>query len=111
MSLWETNTRAESAGFHAAAIERHARNEMMTSVRHDRVTKRRFFQAHGVPDYWVVDGDAETFEVWRPGEDRAAPLDRSITWQPEGAPEPVVIDLREFFAEIRDDPSDYQPIP
>ena len=26
------------------------------SARHDRITKRRFFQAHGVPEYWVVDG-------------------------------------------------------
>jgi Uma2 family endonuclease len=36
------------------------------SARHDRITKRRFFQSHGVPEYWVVDGESEAIEVWRP---------------------------------------------
>ncbi|MEP7002327.1 MAG: Uma2 family endonuclease, partial [bacterium] len=41
-----------------------------SSARHDRFTKRRFFQRQGVPEFWVVDGEAEAFEVWRPGDDR-----------------------------------------
>ena len=32
------------------------------SSRHDRITKRRAFQRNGVPDYWIIDGDAEVFE-------------------------------------------------
>lgn len=42
------------------------------SARHDRITKRRFFQRHGVPEYWVVDGEAEAFEIWTPGDTRAS---------------------------------------
>lgn len=41
-----------------------------SSSRHDRVTKRRAFQRHEVPTYWVVDGDAEVFEIWHPGDTR-----------------------------------------
>jgi len=27
--------------------------------RHDRFTKRRFFQRHGVPAYWIIDPDGD----------------------------------------------------
>lgn len=73
------------------------------SVRHDRITKRKFYQRHGVPGYWVVDGDAECFEVWRPGETRPQVLDERLTWLPEGAAEPFELDVREFFASIADE--------
>jgi Uma2 family endonuclease len=72
------------------------------SIRHDRITKRKYFQRHGVPEYWIVDGDAEAFEVWRPGESRPAVQDELLTWHPVGAPEPFVLDVREFFAEVAD---------
>ena len=42
------------------------------SSRHDRITKRRAFQRNGVSDYWIVDGDAEVFEVWHPADERPA---------------------------------------
>ncbi|MGH9201426.1 MAG: Uma2 family endonuclease [Vicinamibacterales bacterium] len=74
------------------------------SIRHDRITKRKYFQRHGVPEYWVVDGDAEAFEVWRPGESRPAVQDERLTWQPAGAPEPFVLDVREFYGEVADEP-------
>ena len=32
------------------------------SSRHDRITKRRAFQANGTPEYWIIDGDAFVFE-------------------------------------------------
>jgi Uma2 family endonuclease len=76
------------------------------SIRHDRITKRRFFQKHGVPEYWVVDGAAEAFEVWRPGDERAALLDERLVWQSEVATEPFALDIRRFFADVADDPSD-----
>ena len=41
------------------------------SSRHDRITKRRSFQRNGVPEYWVVDSDAEAFEIWHPHDERA----------------------------------------
>jgi Uma2 family endonuclease len=70
------------------------------SARHDRLTKRRAFQAQGVPEYWVVDGDAEAFEVWHPGDERATLADERITWTPPGVQEPFELDVREFFASI-----------
>ncbi|HEY4216688.1 MAG TPA: Uma2 family endonuclease [Gemmatimonadaceae bacterium] len=73
------------------------------SARHDRITKRRFFQTHGVPEYWVVDGESETFEIWRPEDERPALIDDRIVWHPEAATVPLELDLRSFFADIADD--------
>ena len=73
-----------------------------SSARHDRITKRRFFQRHGVPEYWVVDGEAQAFEVWKPGDERAALIDDRLVWQPrEGVPE-FELDVKRFFADIVD---------
>lgn len=79
------------------------------SVRHDRITKRRAFQRHDVPDYWVVDGDAEAFEVWHPADDRAMLADDKVIWHPDGAPVPFELDLREFFAAVADESEQSDP--
>ena len=73
------------------------------SARHDRITKRRFFQRHGVPDYWVIDGDAEAFEIWHPSDERPALVDDRIVWLPEGAGVPFELDVPAFFAAVADD--------
>jgi Uma2 family endonuclease len=73
------------------------------SGRHDRITKRRFFLQHDVPDYWVVDGDAEAFEVWHPRDERAALIDDTLSWHPAGASEAFVLDIRRFFAGVADE--------
>jgi Uma2 family endonuclease len=76
------------------------------SARHDRITKRRFFQSHGVPEYWVVDGEAEAFEVWRPGDERAALIDDRLAGWPAEAETAFELDVRQFFADVTDeDPS------
>jgi Uma2 family endonuclease len=72
------------------------------SARHDRITKRRFFQAHGVPEYWVVDGEAEAFEVWRPADERAQLVDDRLSWRPSVDTAPLAIDVRHFFADVAD---------
>ena len=74
-----------------------------SSARHDRITKRRFFQEHGIADYWVVDGEAETFEIWHPADDRAELADARAVWHPIGATEPLVVDIRRFFADVADE--------
>jgi len=74
-----------------------------SSLRHDRFTKRRFFQHRGVPVYWIVDPDGESIEVWRPGDERPEVSDERVTWQPEGAQTPFELDVRRFFAEVADE--------
>ena len=73
------------------------------SLRHDRFTKRRFFQTHGVPAYWIVDPDGESVEIWRPGDDRPEVRDDEVTWQPAGAALPFRLDIRAFFSEVSDE--------
>ena len=72
-----------------------------SSAQNDRFAKRRHYQRHGVPEYWIVDGEAECFEVWRPEDERSLLVDDRLVWSPE-APEPFVLDVRAFFAEIAD---------
>ncbi len=74
-----------------------------SSARHDRITKRVFFQTHGLPEYWVVDGETEAFEIWHPTDERALLADAEVRWHPDGAAEPLVIDVRQFFADVADD--------
>ena len=74
-----------------------------SSSRHDRITKRRAFQRNGVPEYWVIDGDAEAFEIWHPGDERAVLVDDRIVWLPEGTTTPFELDVRGFFASVADD--------
>jgi Uma2 family endonuclease len=73
-----------------------------SSAHHDRFTKRRFFQTHGVPEFWVVDGESCAFEVWHPGDDRASLIDDLLVWHPTAAPEPFTLDVRAFFVSVAD---------
>ena len=72
------------------------------SSRHDRITKRRSFQRNEVPEYWIIDGDAEVFEVWHPADERPEIVDGRVVWLPIGAAVPFELDVREFFASVAD---------
>ena len=72
------------------------------SLRHDRVTKRKAFQRHDVPDYWIVDPDAEVVEVWRRHDERPAVVDDRLTWHPESADSAFGLDVRGFFRSVAD---------
>ena len=74
-----------------------------SSARHDRITKRRSFQRHVVPDYWVVDGEARAFECWRPGDERAMLVDDTLTWHPHDAAAPLQLDVATFFDAVADE--------
>ena len=72
------------------------------TARVDRVRKRELYQRQGVPEYWIVDTDARLIERWRPGDDRPEILSERIGWQPEGAREPMAIELAEYWKEVFD---------
>jgi Uma2 family endonuclease len=74
------------------------------SARHDRITKRRFFQSRGVPEYWVVDGESEAIEVWRPDDARAVLVDDRLSWRPALDVPALEIDVSAFFADVADPP-------
>ena len=67
---------------------------------YDRLRKREFYARRGVPEYWVVDADAELFEVSRPTDPRVELYGRELQWRPDGAAEPLAIDVPAFFARV-----------
>lgn len=73
------------------------------SSRHDRITKRRSFQRNAVPEYWIIDGDAQAFEVWRPDDERPALVDERLVWIPAGAGDAFELDVTSFFSSVEDD--------
>jgi Uma2 family endonuclease len=71
-----------------------------SSVRADRVTKRRLYQRRGVRAYWVVDPDARLVEVWHPHDDRPEIVTEELRWRVAPDGEPLVIDLTELFRSL-----------
>lgn len=73
------------------------------SRRHDRLTKRHHYQRGGVPEYWIVDQDAQMVERWRPSDDRPELLETGLRWQPVATVDPLTIDLISLFRDVLDD--------
>ena len=71
-----------------------------STARYDRITKRSRYQQSGVGDYWIVDIDAQVFERWTPSDARPEVLAETISWQPEGARNPLIIDIEQYFREV-----------
>ena len=64
-----------------------------STVRQDREQKRRLYQRLGIPEYWIVDPDSRTVEVWTP-TDRVPRVERELLrWHPAGAPGPWEIEV------------------
>lgn len=72
-----------------------------SSARYDRGTKRHFYQASSVPEYWIVDGEARLIEVWSPSDERPAIQAERIPWRPVANIEPLIVDLADLWAEAR----------
>jgi Uma2 family endonuclease len=70
------------------------------TARHDRFTKRRLYQAQGVPEYWIVDLDSRMIERWRPADERPELLADSLLWQPDPSAPPLVLNLPAYFSEV-----------
>ena len=63
----------------------------------DRTVKRRRHQREGVPEYWIVDGDARLVERWRPEDERPEMISDRLEWKPAAAMAPLVVDLAKLF--------------
>lgn len=70
------------------------------SDRHDRGTKRRHYQKHGVAEYWIVDLKARLVERWRPEDERPEILHERLAWAPCAAIAPLVVDLVALFDRV-----------
>ena len=70
------------------------------TARADRVKKRTLYREQNVPEYWIVDLDARTFERSTPEDAHPEILVDELTWNPEGAGTPLVIDLASYFATV-----------
>jgi Uma2 family endonuclease len=71
-----------------------------STARYDRFTKRRLYQEVGVAQYWIVDPQARSVEVWTPRDAFPATAEARLTWHPVGASEPFVLDLAEVFRPV-----------
>ena len=72
-----------------------------SSARQDRVAKRWLYQRQGVPEYWVIDVDAQLVERWRPADERPEILTDRLEWQPSAEHAPLSIDLDAYFRGVR----------
>ena len=73
-----------------------------STARADRVAKRTLYRDERVPEYWIVDLDARTFERTTPGDARPEILADALAWQPVGASTPLIIDLSAYFERVLD---------
>ncbi len=71
-----------------------------SSARADRVKKRTLYRERNVPEYWIVDLDALTFERSTPDDARPEILVDEVIWQPVGAAAPLVIDVQKYFSAV-----------
>ena len=74
-----------------------------STARADRVAKRTLFRDERVSEYWIIDLDARTVERSTPDDPRPEVLAERLEWFPDGASEPLVVDLVEYFARVLDD--------
>ncbi len=73
-----------------------------STARADRQVKRRRYQRHSVPEYWIVDLDARLVERWHPADERPEVLAERLEWRVAPGAPPLEIDLAEYFSEILD---------
>lgn len=68
-----------------------------STKRADLVKKRAFYIESGIPEYWIVDGEARSIRVVRAVGETVET--KSLRWEPVGAVSPLEIDLAAFFTE------------
>jgi Uma2 family endonuclease len=71
-----------------------------STTRTDRLAKRRLYQRHGVPEYWIIDVDLRVVERWRAGEEVGVVLTNALTWQAVPTIPPLTIELPAYFRDV-----------
>jgi Uma2 family endonuclease len=69
-----------------------------SSARRDRFAKRALYHEMGVPLYWVLDPERREAEIWTPERHFPEVERERLTWHPDGADEPLTLDLRALLA-------------
>jgi Uma2 family endonuclease len=67
--------------------------------RNDVFTKRRLYQQH-VPTYWIFDIDAQTVDVWHPGDEDPQTVKDVLTWRVTADAEELRIPLEGLFRDL-----------
>jgi Uma2 family endonuclease len=72
-----------------------------STAERDRGTKLDRYRLYGVPEYWIVDPDGQTVEVWRLGDDVKAPMSLTradtLRWEPMAGRATLEVALAELF--------------
>jgi Uma2 family endonuclease len=63
----------------------------------DTIRKRQFYIESGIPEYWIVNGDARTVRVISSDGDRVE--GRTLRWRPSTTLDALSIDLPSLFTE------------
>ena len=71
-----------------------------SSVRGDRLVKRRAYQENGVATYWIVDADRRVVEVWHPGDDVPELVTDELRWRVSPDAPECAIPLGEVWAAL-----------
>jgi Uma2 family endonuclease len=71
-----------------------------STARVDRVRKRKLYRDQGVGEYWLIDLDARIIERSTPADDRLEVIEDTLSWSPEGAVTPLLIDVRAYFRDV-----------
>jgi Uma2 family endonuclease len=74
-----------------------------SSRRRDMVVKRALYQKNGVAEYWVVDAQARSIQVWRPDDRDATVVTETLTWRPASVPKNAaafVLDVKALFQKL-----------
>lgn len=71
-----------------------------SSARADRTVKRRLYLDNGIPEYWIVDGNARLIERWRAGDTRPEIVTEKLEWHPVVTHPPFELDVAGLFAGI-----------
>jgi Uma2 family endonuclease len=66
--------------------------------RRDHEQKRQFYLDAGVPEYWIVDPDAERVRIVKSGQ-RDELVSDEIAWSPTGAAGPLRFEVRKLFSD------------